>query len=182
MIRGINVFFAGVIVCQKKNRNEQEELAAKAFKRLMIAAVIPILVYIVLAAVWLVPELERSINGGESIYSSYVKRAGHVKDGQVRYVQGENKYVSLERINLSEEDVKDGDELTLFFDSSTDELLFGKSTKDLDTLMGISFAKLVGSGIFVVICYIFIATAGKQQYFNDFYLWYEKMKQKNSKI
>lgn len=175
MIRGINVFLAGIMVCKKENRNKQEELAAKAFKRLIIAAVTPILVYTILVAVWLGPELERSINGGESIYSSYVKRAGHVENGQVRYVQGENKYVSLERINLSREDVKDGDELTLFFDSSTDELLFGKITKDLDTLLGISFAKLVGSGIFVVICYIFILTAGKQRYFNDFYLWYEKM-------
>lgn len=172
MINGIEVLVAGITLCKKKNRNEFEERAVKAFKRMMIVAVVPILLYAILICVVLVPDLARAMNGGAFIYSSYVKRMGHVEDGRVRYVQGENKYVSFEKLNISAENVQDGDEITLFFDTSTDELIFGKVTKGQDHQIGDAFVNLFASVIILIIFYLLIAAIGKKRWFADFNKWY----------
>lgn len=123
----------------------------------------------------LVPDLMRGLNSGASIYSSYVQRMGHVEDGRVRYVQGENKYVSLAKLNIPAENVQDGDEITLFFDTSTDELVFGKVTKEKDHQIGSAFVNLLGSVIILIICYLVIVKIGKKRCFADFIKWYDTM-------
>jgi hypothetical protein len=171
---GIRVIVAGIILCKKKNKNELEERAIKAFKKMIIAGFIPVLAYVVIVAFWLVPGLMRSINGGQSIFESYVQRTGHVEEGQVRYVQNVNKYISLDELNISIEDVQEGDDVTLFFDTVTDELLFGKTTKEYERQINIALGALLGSIIVFVICYLINAIIGKKCYYEDFEVWYKK--------
>lgn len=167
---GRKVIEAGNKLCKKKNKNEVEERAAKAFEKMMKVIMIQILIFIIVT-VFLVAGFCRNVSGGGRSFLGYIKRTGHMENGQVRYVQKRNQYISLEELNISEE-LQDGDELTLFFDETTDELVFGMSKKKYERQAIISIGAIPLSWLLFVICYFVSAYIGDKTCYRDFEIWY----------
>lgn len=139
----------GIGLLKKKNRTEFEDCAAKSFKVTMISMLIVLAIcFFVIIASIIVTFTSNSFNN----YSS--RRTGTVEGDKVRYVESTMKYVSLEELNINEDDVIQGEKIRLFFDTE-DRLMGGESEAKSDIkiynlliTLGITF---VGIIIFIIV-------------------------------
>lgn len=171
-IIGMRMIIKGIMLCRKKNKTEEEILAAKEFKRFMAEMMAMIAVF--LGAVFIaVSMLISTLNGG-SVLNSYITRNGRYVDGHVRYVQNTEKNATLEELGIPADQVEEGDRISLYFDMD-ENLLFGNTHKEENRKDAVAlFMLLAVVVIFIAGVAVFAHTVRKSGKFAHFCRWYNQ--------
>lgn len=154
----------GALLLKKPNKTELEFEAAKAYKTVLRwSCVTIILIFIIIACA--------IVHAFVSPFEPYsAKRTGTVEGDRVRYVQNDLKYSTLEKLGIDKKLVKQGDELTLYFDRQ-DNLKGAELETSINSRLYILLGTIVG-GITLLIAFIIIMrhTIGR-----SWYDWYNNM-------
>lgn len=164
--RGFRAMRLGRQLLKKPSKTEFEERAAKSFKLSMIST---LLVLVILFVITIVSIVSTFTSYSFSNYSS--RRTGTVEGDKVRYVQNTMKYVSLEDLDINEDEVMQGEKLRLFFDAE-DMLMGGELESKSDTKI---YNLLIVLGVSVVSIIIFIIVI-RTTYGKAWYQWINSIK------
>lgn len=170
--RGMKTIEVGMMLKRKENKTEFERRAAKSFSRMLVWDIVSMAVMVVVVSI-LVVNMFAALSGDGNVFSSYIKRTGHVENGQVWYVQNVKKYIALSELGIDRETVREGDRITLYFDSRTDELVFGTPKEVAEGKMNIAGFMLIGFAIAFVVYMALGCIIGEKTVFKDFRTWYK---------
>lgn len=130
----------GLFLIFKKNKTKKEEKASKSFKKAFLTLFLIMVAWtIVFTAVVIAFYPSRGFDG--------VKRYGVVEGESVKYQQKGDKYLSLRQLGLENKNLKDGDSIIIFFESSNDNLRNAITKNDYQKITGIRFAVIIVSAI-----------------------------------
>lgn len=170
---GLPVILFGFALMRKKNKTEEEVLAAKSFQSFFT------LTYIItgLAAIVLAVAVFVSLAGDMGVGFSSVEQYGTVKGDSVRYVQNTMKYIGIEELGLDPADLEEGDRVILFFDSRDDTLIGAVSDKAYKEDWNRRLLTLLGSmsgSVLILVIWALAAKGTVGREFSIFYALYHK--------
>ena len=164
---GWQIIDFGFSLIKKKDKNEEERIAAKAFSRFFtINCLLVFLVVIAICASMVLVMKDISAGAGGA------KRYGTVKGDSIRYVQGENKYMSIYEAGLGEYHLEDGDRILMLFDNQTDQFLSAIPQKQYDDNLISGVIKFFFIIFFCIIFLISWSVIGQGSVAREFSIFY----------
>ena len=173
VLRGINILRIALWLKNKPDKNPEEEMALKAFWKVLRGICILMAVLFSIAVPVIVYAIMALDIGYKGAYEEY--RTGRVENGQVRYILNEIYYAEPEEIGLPEELVTEGRKIKLYFDEN--ESIVAWNDEDAkDAEVDRRFCILLGYMLIMIVTTIKFYIIARKTFGKPWYDWIKSVR------
>ena len=162
VINELDVMKVGFRLLIKKDKTKEEKKASKSFKKsFALLCLITFIWILIFTIVTLAFYPSRGFEG--------TKRYGVVEGNNVKYANGNNKYLPINSLDINVKNLKEGDSVLLFFDSNEDILIKAIPNSEYKRTTNQRFVIIIGTAIAGIITLSVYVTSGRKTVGKDFY-------------